>query len=88
MFYVYVLHSAKSKKFYIGFTHDLKSRFELHNSGKVTSTKPYLPWNLIYYSAFKNKSLAKKFEKYLKTGSGKAFMYKRLVDSVALKKDL
>jgi len=37
--------------------------------------------------AFEDINLAKNFEKYLKLGSGKAFMYKRLVNSVALKKD-
>ncbi len=87
MYYVYVLHSAKSKNFYVGYTTNLKSRFLLHNEGKVFSTKPYLPWKLVYYSAFENSKLAKDFEHYLKSGSGKAFTYKRLVNSVVLKKD-
>lgn len=87
MYYVYVLHSAKSKNFYIGYTEELKKRFTLHNSGKIFSTKPYIPWKLVFYSAFENMRQAKDFEKYLKSGSGKAFMYKRLVNSVALKKD-
>ena len=87
MYYVYVLHSAKSNNFYVGYTEDLKRRILLHNAGWVFSTKPYTPWKLIYYLAFEDINLAKNFEKYLKLGSGKAFMYKRLVNSVALKKD-
>src|SRR3989344_7758923 len=87
MFYVYILYSPKEKLFYNGYTENLKSRLELHNKGLVTATKPYRPWKLVYYSAFEEMKLAKDFEKYLKTGSGKAFAYKRLLNSVALKKD-
>ena len=57
-----------------------------HNSGKSKFTKGHLPWELVWYSAFKNKKKAENFELYIKSGSGKAFVYKRLVD-VALKKD-
>lgn len=53
----------------------------------VKSTAPFLPWKLVHYSAFENKKLAKDFELYLKTGSGKAFAYKRLLNSGVLKKD-
>lgn len=66
---------------------NLKVRFSKHNSGKVTSTKPHMPWRLVWYSAFETKLQAENFEKYLQSGSGKAFAYKRLV-SEALRKDL
>jgi len=39
MYYVYVLLSLKDKKFYIGFTNDLKRRLKEHNSGNNISTK-------------------------------------------------
>jgi predicted GIY-YIG superfamily endonuclease len=52
---------------------------EEHNSGKSQFTKGHVPWNLEYYSAFVDKQRAKDFELYLKSGSGKAFVYKRLV---------
>ncbi|MFH0805491.1 MAG: GIY-YIG nuclease family protein [Patescibacteria group bacterium] len=87
MYYCYILLSSKSHTFYFGSTKDLKLRYELHNKGKVKSTKPYLPWELVWYGAFKTKKEAIDFERYLKSGSGKAFAYKRLV-SVALKKDI
>lgn len=87
MQYVYILYSAKSRNFYYGYTNDLKTRLILHNDGQVTSTKAYRPWRLVFYAAFENKKLAQNFESYLKTGSGKALTYKRLVNSVALKKD-
>lgn len=87
MFYTYILLSPKSHIFYYGFTEDLRDRLDLHNRGKIPSTKPYLPWKLVWYGAFEIKKLAKDFEEYLKSGAGKAFAYKRLV-SEALAKDI
>lgn len=52
----------------------------------VQSTKAHMPWKLIWYGAFDSEKQARDFELYLKTGSGKAFAYKRLV-SEALAKD-
>jgi predicted GIY-YIG superfamily endonuclease len=87
MWYTYILYSSKSKNFYFGYTDNLKTRFALHNSRKVKSTAPYIPWKLVFYAAFENQKLAKDFELYLKSGSRKAFAYKRLLNSEALKKD-
>ena len=58
----------------------------MHNKGKVKSTKPHTPWRLVWYGVFMTEKEARDFERYLKTGSGKSFAYKRLI-SVALKKD-
>ncbi len=87
MFYTYILYSYKSKNFYYGYTENLQDRFRLHNEGKVKSTAPFLPWTLVFYAAFSKENLAKEFEHYLKTGSGKALAYKRFLDTAALKKD-
>ena len=86
MYYVYILLSSKSHIFYFGSTKNLKLRFILHNKGEIKSTKAHRPWELVWYAAFKTEKEAKDFELYLKTGSGKAFTYKRFV-SVALEKD-
>jgi putative endonuclease len=87
MYYVYVLWSAKSKIFYTGYTTDLKRRILEHNDKQSLATKAHSPWELVFYCAFKDKYLAENFEKYLKTGSGKAFLYKRLINA-ALKMGL
>lgn len=78
MHYVYVLESTKGKKIYIGFTSDLKNRFELHNSGKVKSTKFYLPWKLVYYEAYLGKPDATKREKELKLHVAKNVLKKQI----------
>lgn len=70
-YYVYVLHNADKNFIYIGFSEDLKSRVPYHNAGKVQSTKPYLPLELIHYEAYKSKADAKRRELYLKTNRGK-----------------
>jgi putative endonuclease len=87
MYYTYILYSSKSKNFYFGYTEDIRKRFEEHNNGLSKSTAPYRPWKLVFYGAFNTMKKAKDFELYLKTGSGKAFAYKRLLNSEALKKD-
>jgi putative endonuclease len=75
MFFVYILQSLKNKnQIYIGYTENLKVRLSKHNKGLVKSTKPYLPWELIFYEAYKSKKDAKRREKYFKTTKGrKAF---------------
>ena len=87
MFYVYILKSSKSNLLYYGYTTDLKKRFKEHNNSKSKFTKGHIPWKLVFYCAFVDRQKAKDFELYLKSGSGKAFAYKRLVN-VALVKDV
>ena len=78
MYYVYILISEKDKNLYTGCTHDLKKRVQLHNEGKVESTKNRKPFKLIYYEACLNKFDAFKREKYLKTTYGKKYIRNRL----------
>ncbi len=78
MLYNYILYSLKDKKFYTGFTKNLKLRFEQHKRGLVVSTKNRLPMQLIYYEACCNQRDATHREKYLKTYNGKMFIRKRL----------
>ena len=62
---------SNRKFLYVGFTHNLKRRFEEHNSAKEFSTKPYIPFDLIHYEAYKNEKDAKRREMYFKTTKGK-----------------
>ena len=76
MYYSYVLQSEKDKEFYIGFTKDLKLRFEQHTKGMVDSTQNRAPLTLIYYEACLSQKDATKRERYLKTYHGKMFLKK------------
>ena len=77
MYYVYILKSIPyPNKTYTGYTTNLKQRFIDHNYGKSIHTIKYKPWKLYAYFAFSEKSKAIKFEKYLKSGSGRTFSKK------------
>ena len=78
MWYTYALQSDKDGGFYVGFTRDLKLRFEQHTKGHVESTKERLPLKLVYYEACLERNDATKREKYLKTYHGKMFLKNRL----------
>lgn len=75
MYYVYLLHCIDNKP-YTGCTNELKARIERHNKGYVPATKDRRPIKLISYTAFQDKYKAFEFEKYLKSGSGRAFVKK------------
>jgi len=78
MYYTYILQSKKDKKFYTGYTKNLKLRFEQHCHGFVESTKDRRPLTLIYYEACLNQQDVTHQEKYLKTYLGKLFLRNRL----------
>ena len=82
MYYVYVLYNKVTGRYYIGYTTDLRKRLNKHYSGKVLPTKSNLNYRLVGFIGFVNRSDALDFEKYLKTGSGVAFMNKHLLKSV------
>lgn len=83
MYYVYVLRSKKDGYMYIGSTTDLRRRVAQHNGGEVFSTRPRIPFELVYYEAYKSERDARGRESKLKR-RGRAFIQlkKRLGDSL------
>lgn len=77
MHYVYTLKCVEG--FYIGCTDNIEERIIRHQKGYVPATAKRLPIKLTMYTAFENKYTAYNFEKYLKSGSGRAFLKKHLV---------
>jgi putative endonuclease len=78
VYYVYLIKSiTHPKQTYIGHTDNLKEQLETHNSGGSIATMPYRPWKLVMFLGFENKLKATAFEKYLKSGAGRAFAKKR-----------
>lgn len=79
MYYVYLIKSKIKDWIYIGSTKDLKKRFIEHNKGKIKSTKANMPFELVYYEAYKTYTLARKREIELKTkGQQKEILLERL----------
>ena len=83
MYFVYVLQSVKDGNFYIGFTKDVKKRFNDHVGGKNTSTECRLPLKLIYYEAHCSKEDALRRENYFKTSKGKTTLHQILREYLA-----
>ncbi|MCX6785816.1 MAG: GIY-YIG nuclease family protein [Candidatus Komeilibacteria bacterium] len=79
MYVVYILKNLNNK-IYIGYTTNLDRRIWYHNNGLSIYTNKYKPWKIETYINFNNEKLAKNFERYLKSGSGKAFLRKRLIN--------
>ena len=79
MHFVYVLKSTTDGRTYVGVSNNVDRRLKEHNRGIVDATKNRLPFQLISFFAFENKGKAKDFERYLKSGSGRAFLSKRVL---------
>ena len=72
MYYVYVLKSELDNNLYVGYTTDLRKRFQKHQNGEVTSKKFRRPLELIFYEGYKSMKDAKRREVYLKSSKGKS----------------
>jgi predicted GIY-YIG superfamily endonuclease len=63
----------------VGFTKDLQKRLATHNAGRSKFSQKYAPWKLENWTTFTNASKARRYERYLKSGSGYAFFKKYLI---------
>jgi predicted GIY-YIG superfamily endonuclease len=72
--FVYGLRSLSDQaRFYVGVTADVRRRLEWHNAGRCAHTITNRPWELVVAIEFRDQRQALAFEKYLKSGSGRAF---------------
>ncbi len=78
MYYVYILLCSDGK-YYVGLTRNINARYQNHLAGLSFSTKYRLPVKLVWTAIFYSRDKAVAFEQYLKSGSGNAFLKKRLV---------
>ena len=78
--HVYVLQSiVDSSRTYVGLSSDVQGRLATHNSGGSRFTAPHRPWQLVASIEFADPNRAKHFERYLKSGSGRAFTKRHLL---------
>jgi len=61
---------------YVGIASNLQNRVEVHNEGGSTHTSKYKPWKIVTAICFDSDARAAAFERYLKSGSGRAFANK------------
>jgi len=77
MHYVYSLKCKDG--YYVGCTDDIDDRLHRHEKRQVPATAGRLPITLEFYFVMADKYKAFEFEKYLKSGSGRAFIKKHLL---------
>jgi putative endonuclease len=81
MFTVYVLYSPNHQKTYTGYTSSLDDRIKSHNAlAKKGFTVKYRPWVILYTEQFETKTEALKREKELKSGKGRDFIKKLVLE--------
>lgn len=77
---VYVLRSGVDpNRYYSGLTSDIEGRLATHNSGGSAHTARLRPWQVVVAIEFSRERSAVAFERYLKTGSGRAFAKRHFV---------
>ena len=72
--HVYLIQSISNpRRRYVGVTSDVTRRLQDHNQGRSPHTSQYRPWRLVADIKFDGEKKARRFERYLKSGSGRAF---------------
>ncbi|MBL7866033.1 MAG: GIY-YIG nuclease family protein [Cyclobacteriaceae bacterium] len=76
MFYVYILESEKSGRYYIGYSADPDRRLLEHNLGKVKSTRNYRPWVKVYAEELDTELQAVRREREIKSQKSRSYIAK------------
>jgi putative endonuclease len=80
--FVYILRSdADPTKHYIGIASNPDERLDWHNAGPSGYTVQHRPWSIVVSLEFPDERAAAHFEKYLKSGSGRAFTKRHFADA-------
>jgi putative endonuclease len=74
MYYVYILYSESFDRYYVGHCEEIHARLNRHNSKAVPSTKPYLPWKLVYHEEFSSRSRASARELEIKNKKSRKYI--------------
>jgi putative endonuclease len=72
--FVYILRSEREPaRHYVGTTSIIQRRLEWHNAGQNVHTASNRPWIILVVLEFRTEDVARRFQRYLKSGSGRAF---------------
>jgi len=86
-YFVYVISSGATNKFYVGMSADPQARLKQHNAGHSQFTKGFRPWKLMYFEFAGTRENARKLEKYYQTGTGRNH-WKRILEDKSLNPNL
>jgi len=85
-YFLYILQSQKTQKYYIGQTNNLERRLKQHNNGQSKSTKNGKPWELIYTEEFEKRSEAMSREAKIKSLKSRIYI-ERLISQIGERPD-
>ena len=72
--FVYILRSESDpSRHYVGRSSNVDERLDWHNAGPSGYTVQHRPWSTVVSLEFRDERAAAHFERYLKSGSGRAF---------------
>ncbi len=74
MYKAYALYSQKFNKHYYGYSANFEARLLSHNELGKDWTSRYRPWIVIHIKEFATKQEAMLYEKWMKSGAGRAFI--------------
>jgi putative endonuclease len=74
MYCTYILYSVSYNRYYIGHSENVTARLLRHNSKKVNSTRPYIPWNLVYYEEYATRQEAASRELEIKKKKSRKYI--------------
>ena len=83
-YFVYIIQSKSTGKYYTGITNDLNRRLSEHNKTKSNTivSKNLTDFEFIYSEKVSNRIQARKREKYLKSGVGREFRNRLMKSSM------
>ncbi len=58
VYYVYIIKSEKTNRFYTGYSEDPWKRLIRHNTRATNSTQNGIPWQLVYLEKYEDKHSA------------------------------
>jgi len=71
MHYLYILVNKNKTRAYTGVTDDVPKRLCEHNKGRVKSSRPFRPYQVVHTERFQTLAEARKKEKFFKSSTGR-----------------
>jgi putative endonuclease len=78
MFWVYILYSEKTDRYYVGQTNNITDRLERHNEGRNKATKAGMPWVLVHTETYGTRSEAVQRETQIKARKSRKYIVSQL----------
>jgi putative endonuclease len=73
-YFVYILFSDTTGRYYIGHTQNFANRLSEHNHGETSSIRAGIPWREVWTIEFSSRADAMKLEKKIKSRGAKRFL--------------